>query len=97
MVETYLTLDESERENFESLVATPEGKEVKQMISIYEERGIEKGTRKTLLRQMERKFGAIPESVRTRLELVKDIDELDRLSDIILSAKSIADMGLDAE
>ena len=43
LVETYLVLGDRERETFEHLLETDETKEVTDMISVYEERGIEKG------------------------------------------------------
>ncbi len=102
VVEKYLKLDDVERVRFEELVATPEGKVVEMVVSIYEERGIEKGIeqgilrgeRKTLLRQLERKFAPLPDSVRTRLEAITDAEELDRLTDTILTAETLEDMGL---
>jgi hypothetical protein len=39
-VETYLRLDEKEQALYEELVAQPEQKEVKEMLTVYEERGI---------------------------------------------------------
>jgi hypothetical protein len=43
VIETYLTLEADEQVKFKELIAAPEGKEVSEMISIYEQRGIEKG------------------------------------------------------
>lgn len=121
VVETYLILDAVERQRFEALISTPEGAEIKQMISIYEQRGIEKGIeqgiekgieqgiqkgieqgvvrgkRETLLRLLERKFGALSERVRTRVEQITGTEELDRLSDAILTSQSLADMGMETE
>lgn len=117
VVEKYLTLDDVERARFEALVATPEGKEVAMVVSVYEERGIEKGMAqgleqgiaqgiekgieqgilrgecKTLLRQIERKFGPVSQDVRGRLEAIMDVEELDRLADSILTAQSLEEMG----
>ncbi len=106
VVEKYLKLDDVERVRFDELVATPEGKEVEMVVSIYEERGIEKGIvqgveqgilrgeRKTLLRLLERKFAPLPDSVRTRLEAITNAEELERLTDTILTAETLEDMGL---
>ncbi len=44
LVETYLILGDGEREAFERLLETEETGEVDAMISVYEERGIKKGT-----------------------------------------------------
>ena len=43
LIEKYLPLQGAEAEEFERLTAQPEAQEVHEMISIYEERGIEKG------------------------------------------------------
>ncbi len=114
VVEKYLKLDDEERASFEALMATPEGKEVKMVVSVYEERGIEKGIKQdieqgiaqgvelgvargkcsTLLRLMERKFGTIPDDVRTRMEAITDVEELDRLLDVILMAGTLEEIGL---
>lgn len=87
------------------------------VVSVYEERGIEKGMAqgleqgiaqgiekgieqgilrgecKTLLRQIERKFGPVSQDVRGRLEAIMDVEELDRLADSILTAQSLEEMG----
>ncbi len=64
------------------------------VMSVYEERGIEKGElraeRRTLLRQMELKFGTVPEKVRARIEAISDIDMLDA----VLTATSVEEMGI---
>lgn len=62
------------------------------VMSIYEKRGIEKGKRAVLMRQMELKFGSVPESVRLRLENITDREELDLLASRILFAESLEEM-----
>ncbi len=122
IVETYLALDPAEQSEFERLLAEPAAAEVREMISIYEQRGIEQGIergieqgiergieqgiergieqgiaigeRRTLLRLLQLKFGDLPEAVRARIEALTDTAELDRLSDRILHASSLAEMGL---
>lgn len=68
------------------------------MITVYEQRGIEKGIyrgkQEALLRQMSLKFGPIPESIRTQIEKIADNAELDRLTDQILTAQTLAEMNL---
>ncbi len=110
MVETYLMLNDQERESFATLVATSEVKEVQMVVSIYEERGIEKGIQqgitqgiaqgvtrgeqKLLLRLIERKFGHVPEDVRSRVEAITDLEAIEQLADTILTAQSLEEMGL---
>jgi hypothetical protein len=97
-IESYLGLDEREAEEYGRELALPELEEVREMINIYEQRGIEKGIvagkRDTLLRLMGRKFGQVPADVRNRILEMTDEAELDRLTDVVLDAKSIDDMGI---
>ena len=103
-VETYLKLDEAESKAFETLVASPEGAEVREKISVYEQRGIEKGIEQgieqgiergrcaVLIRLMQQKFGALPDTIVLRIEAITNAVELDRLTDSILTANSIEEM-----
>ncbi len=50
--------------------------------------------RRTLLRQMRQKFGTLPSEVETRVEKIDDVARLDELLSRILTAASIAEMGL---
>lgn len=95
MLETYLTLDEVEQETFKALVEAPEGKEVQMVVSVYEERAALRAERKLLLRLMERKFGALPESIRAHMQAISDVEVLDQLADSILTAQSLEEMGFD--
>ncbi|HLJ57636.1 MAG TPA: hypothetical protein VKT77_21555 [Chthonomonadaceae bacterium] len=82
------------------------------MITVYEQRGIEKGIvqgieqgiergieqgvvrgkRESLLRQLATKFGAVPDPIAAAVEAMADSSELQRLSDLILSANTIEEM-----
>ncbi len=99
VVETYLRLSEQELTEFDQLMTAPEGEEIREMISIYEQRGIEKGIaigeRRTLLRQLKLKFGEVPEAVRERIESLSDTEELQTLADRVVQANTLAEMGLD--
>ncbi len=64
------------------------------MLTVYEERGILRGKRDTLLRLLRRKFGELPESVLARVQAIQTEAELDRLSERILDAGSLEEMGL---
>jgi hypothetical protein len=110
VVESYMKLDGQEQSQFVELVAAPGGEEVKEMISVYEERGIEKGIEQgiekgieqgiargkqdTLLRQMNLKFGPLPAALREQVESVTDTQVLDYLTDRILSANTLDEMQL---
>jgi len=52
------------------------------------------GQRRTLLYQMRRKFGALPDAVVTKVEAIQSVAELDRPSERILMASSLEEMGL---
>lgn len=56
--------------------------------------GRTEGIRDVLLRQMERRFGPIPENVRQRLEEITSTRQLNRLADRLLTAGSLREMGL---
>ena len=56
--------------------------------------GESKGKRETLLRQLRRKFGALPPEVEQRIQALTDIPRLDDLLDRILTAGSIEEMGV---
>lgn len=53
------------------------------------------GTRKTLLRQIERRFGPVPASVRARIESLSSKKALDEITDGILTAESLRELGLE--
>ncbi|HLK56051.1 MAG TPA: DUF4351 domain-containing protein [Chthonomonadaceae bacterium] len=104
IVETYLKLSPQQNAEFQQLVTDPESKEVLEMISVYEQRGIEKGIeqgieqgivrgkRETLLRQLRLKFGDLPEGLQARIEALSDPDELDLLSDRIITAQNLEEV-----
>ena len=109
VVETYLKLNRRDKARFEKLLSKPENREVEMVISVYEERGIEKGKkqgieigtvqaeRKTLILQMEHKFGSLLENVRASIQNIDNVEELDRLLRLVLTAQSLEEMGLSVE
>jgi len=100
VIETYAKLNSQEQGELQRLVAAPEGEEVGKMISIYEQRGIDKGIeqgetrgkRMTLLRQMRSKFGSVSEEITDRVESISDNGLLDRLLDRILTASTVDEL-----
>ena len=104
LIETYLTMNTSEQEQFQQLLATPEAEEARQMISIYEMRGREEGReegfltgeRATLIKLMRLKFGALPQHIETKVQELTEI-ELDALIERVLPANSLQDMGLETK
>lgn len=67
------------------------------MLTIYEERGIIKGKRGALLRQLRFKFGDLPEATVAGLQGIGTEAELDALLERVLGAKTLHDMGLGQE
>jgi hypothetical protein len=73
-------------------VAGPEHEEA--MLSAYDqliERGIEKGQRAALLRQLGRRFGALPEPLAARVAAAS-VADLERWLDRIIDAASLDDV-----
>ena len=56
--------------------------------------GKREGMREVLLRQLERRFGPIPEEKRRGMEAITSRARLNRLADKILTAQSLDEMGL---
>jgi len=54
IIETYLPLNEDEQNALRRLIAAPEGKEICDMISVYEQRGIEQGIERGIEQGIER-------------------------------------------
>ena len=103
MTESYLKLSGTEAEEY-ALQIQPEAPEVKQMITIYEERGIEIGiergevnaTRDHLFALLQHKFGELPEAAATHIAAMSGKAELNALFLRALDANSLAELGLDA-
>ena len=72
--------DEQQQIEFKELTLSLDGEEVREMISVYEERGIEKGSLNTILfsilTTLKHKFGDFPESLEIRLRQIDDIEKL---------------------
>jgi hypothetical protein len=68
------------------------------MLTVYEERGIAKGTlqtlRRTLSKLLRARFGELPERVVARIEAMESEAELDALLERVLMASSLEEMGL---
>jgi hypothetical protein len=94
-IEQALPLNAEEQEEFQRLLGQPEFVEVRQMITTYQQRGIEQGKRDALLRLARRKFGELPENVVAKIEAVTAEAELDALLERVLTAASLSEMGLE--
>ena len=56
--------------------------------------GAIKGKRETLLRQLTAKFGSVSEEIKSRIEELESVDELDTYLERVLTAESVEEMGL---
>jgi Domain of unknown function (DUF4351) len=52
------------------------------------------GIHHTVLRLMERRFGAVPKRVRDRVQALTSVEELENLVDRVIAAGSFRDLGL---
>jgi hypothetical protein len=94
VVERYMPLSIAEEVEFVSLIGQEEAQEVRNMLTIYEERGIVTGKRDLTLHLLRRKFGELPEPVITKLQAIQSGDELERIFDRSVDAVSLQDTGL---
>jgi hypothetical protein len=93
-VDTYLPLKQAEEAEFQRLVQQEEVQAMK-FITSWERKGILTSRREVLIRQLQVKFGAVPETAVQRVESISSTDELDQLLEKVIHANSLAEMGLD--
>ena len=104
-VETYLQLKGRDAEEYQRKLDLPANREVKDMELTWEKtlerRGIEgkvegkiEALRQVVLRLLGRRFGAVPERVRRRVEAIESPESLNELAERVLDAGSIEEMGL---
>lgn len=96
-VDSYLELDDSAREEYEALLAEDANREVAAMeltLTTNADRLVQQGKKEMLLDLMSRRFGALPETTRQRVEALDSSEELSRLAERVLDAKSLDDLGL---
>jgi len=100
IIESYLPLNSADEVEFNRVIVETGSEEVREMMTIYEERGIEKGLsqgkREMLLHQLRLKFGDVPETVVQKIEHVEDPEQLDELSGRLLFANSLEEMDLES-
>ena len=112
-VETYLSLNDREEEVYQRLIREiyPEVNEmitnplieqgrqqgIQQGQQQGRQQGIQEGKQSILLLQLSTKFGTLPEAVIQEIRAIISEQELDRLSLSILTANSLAEMGLNGQ
>jgi hypothetical protein len=96
-VETYLPLAKDEQEQFDTIVKHDEQYvEVESMITVYEQKGIEKGIEKAkqdaLILLSKKKFGKVGAAHQRRIREIDSTERLDALLVALLDAESIEDV-----
>jgi len=96
-VETYLPLAEHEQTEFQEIVVGDQKyAEVREMITVYEkrgiEKGIEKGKREDLILLLEKKFGKLSAALRRKVRRIESTEKLDSLLLAVLEADSLDDL-----
>lgn len=100
-VETYLVLTPEEAEEYKRLGKRERERTMNPMHMTWSERMIAQGhregrlegVRQTLLLQMARRFGPLPEHVREKVEGIASMQRLNRLAERLLIAKSLKELG----
>lgn len=103
LIENYLELTTEEWDRYRQLVSREEYRKVQDVEETWMDRllregrelGVVEGKRQMLLTLVSEKFGALPDTVRGRVETIDSPDELDGFLKRILTASSLEDLGLD--
>ena len=99
-VATYLELDGRARELYHEFLAQhrEENRAMMTWAEKFEaqavERGLREGMREMLLHQLARRFSPLPDEVSRRLSAIDSKDDLTRLAEKVLSARSLEELGL---
>jgi hypothetical protein len=91
-VETYLPLAKHEQEQFETIVKQEQYVEVEAMITVYEQKGIEKAKQDAVILLLEKKFGKLSAVKQRKIRQIESLEKLDSLLLAVLDAKSIQDL-----
>lgn len=100
-LERYFVLPAKEHERYRQLTASLHLEEVEEMMTLAEERGLERGiqrgsvgrSREILMSLMRAKFGDVPERVENLVAGMESLEELDRYLVRVLTARDIEEMG----
>lgn len=108
-VETYVQLNESEREAYETLLDHEENREVAAMertllttldraaqrgFAEGKQEGRAEGKRELLLDLLGRRFGPLPDATVQRVQALTSPEELSRLAERVFDARSLDDLGI---
>ena len=107
VIETFSELSDDERERYETLISRKEYRTVLETKLTYSDRmrekfhregreaGLIEGKRDTLLRQLTAKFGPLSPETIAKVKALQSAAELDARLELIVSAESLQDMGLE--
>jgi hypothetical protein len=93
-LEAYADLDPDQKARLQELLATEQYQEVKPIMQTTFERGVLQGERRTVLRQLEAKFGPLSAEVKQRVEALSP-EEFAQLPLDLLKAKSLKELRLE--
>jgi hypothetical protein len=97
-VEQYLGLDEVQQREFERLLASEPYREARTVAMTSFDKGeavgMEKGQRRLLLRQLEKRFGPLSQQVRLRVEGF-NTERLEQIAEAFAENKSLKELGLE--
>ena len=103
-IENYVILKEDELEKFSEQIETKrEFREIKKMITVYEERGIQKGIQKGLLQAaredvfdvLELRFGRVPRQIKSAVSTCNDLGKLKQAHRNAVLMKSLDEFSFD--
>ena len=92
-LEWYFLLTPAQEVRFDLMVACEGFEEVREVLTLTEERGILKGEQNALLRQLRRKFGDVPEEIEGIVRALPDPEAVQPYLDRVLDAQRLEDMG----
>lgn len=93
-VDTYLRLNSSEETLFQSQLSTMNLQEQERIMEIttsWEQKGVVRGQSNTILRQLNRKLGNLPEEIATRIKSLES-SQLDVLTEDLLDFETLDDL-----
>ena len=68
---------------------TPVGQEI---LLIGEQRGIPKGIKQVLFRQIAARFGVVPEDIQQKIQTINDTENLERIATLLLTIQSVDEL-----
>ena len=96
---TCFQLTPDEEADFQRLLEQEEYREVREMRETYfdklERQGVVKGMQNMLSKQLQAKFGSLPQEIVDRVKKIESEDRLAELAEKFVTASSLAELGLD--